>query len=292
MRKIVLNVIEVILIFIISLVCIVSILQSTFLREISIFGYHIQAITSNSMHSVLEYGDVILVEKMDFDDIKKGDIVTYLGKEGEVNDKVVTDEVIDIIVENGTKVLKLKDNANIDSSIYKDQFYGKVGFVLCILIPFSILFILELICFAKEARRKELERKMKVHLEVVQNIQNKSDLSKDIEKSINMQIKEIQSAKRNFKKIDELEETIKIPLEEIQRQLRELNKDNVREEKDDGVESDTVILFTKDDIKEVIKKELELTESIDNNSKKDENNVKKREKNGTEMKKKDNSKKE
>lgn len=287
MRKIVLNIIETILILAIALVCIVSILQSTFLQDKAIFEYHTYVIASNSMYPVLEYGDVILVKEIKFDDIEKGDIVTYLGKEGEVKNKIITHEVIDIIEENETKVLKTKGRANtgIDPYVYEEQVYGifshrfvlvsaiskiirdKVGFVICILIPFSILFILELISFAKEVKRKELESTMKLQLEELKNINDKSELSKAIEDSINDQIKEIQNAKRDFKKINELEETIRIPLEEIQRQLKELNKEP-KEEINDEISDDTVILFTKDELKDVIKKELELYNKKDKKNEK------------------------
>lgn len=300
MRKIVLNIIETVLILAIALVCFVSILQSTFLQDKAIFGYHTYVIASNSMYPVLEYGDVILVKEIEFDKIEKGDVVTYLGKEGEVKGKIITHEVIDVLEENDTTVLKTKGRANtgIDPYVYKDQVYGeythrfvlisaiskiirdKVGFVVCILVPFSILFILELISFAKEVKRKELENTMKLQLEELQNIDNKSDLSKAIEDTIQTQIKEIQSAKRDFKKINELEQTIQIPLEEIQKQIRDLNKKLAKEtEKEDKVGDDTVVLFSKDDIKEVIEKDLETTKKAikkKTDSKKTKNSVDKK----------------
>ena len=307
MRKTVLNIIETLLILVIALVCGVSILQSTFLQNKAIFGYRTYVIASNSMYPVLEYGDVILVEEINFDDIKKGDIVTYFGKEGEVKNKIITHEVIDIINENETTVLKTQGRANtgIDPYVYKDQIYGKftyrfmlisaiskiirdkVGFVICILIPFSILFILELISFAKEVKRKELENTMKLQLDELKNIDNKSELSKAIENSINDQIKEIQDAKRDFKKINELEETIRIPLEEIQRQLRELDKKNNKEEsnENDVVEDDTVVLFTKDELKEAIKKELDTDSNKVNKAKKNQKTKYKKEENTSKKKK-------
>lgn len=293
MRKIVLNIIETILILVIALVCGISILQSTFLQDTTILGYRTYVIASNSMYPVLEYGDVILVKETNFDDIKIGDIVTYRGKEGEVKDKIITHEVIDILEENGTVVLKTKGRANtgIDPYVYKEQLYGmfsyrftlisfiskiirdKVGFVVCILIPFSILFVLEFISFIKEVKRKEMEKIMAKQLDELKNIDDKSDLSKAIEDTINDQIKEIKEAKRDFKKINELEETIKIPLEEIQRRIDELNNMNNSKVDDDKVGDDTVVLFTKDDIKDAIKKDLDSVKKKKNTSKK--NNVKK-----------------
>ncbi len=305
MRKIVLNIIETILILTIALVCLVSILQSTLMQNKSIFGYRTYAIASNSMYPVLKYGDVILVKDISFDSIKKGDIITYRGKEGEVKDKIITHEVIDILEENGTTVLKTKGRANtgIDPYVYKEQVYGKyayrfviisiiskvirdkVGFVVCILIPFSILFILELISFAKEVKRKEMEKMVELQLEKLQSINNNSDLSKAIENTINEQLKEIKDAKRDFKKINELQQTIQIPLEEIQRQIKDLDKKNNKEVQKDKVEDDTIVLFTDDDIKDVIKKELKSTKPVDKKKKANKKSTKSVEKSKTKLNK-------
>lgn len=67
------------------------------------------------MYPVLKYGDVVLVKETDFNTINKGDIITYYGKEGEVKDKIITHEVINILKENDTTVLKTKGRANTGS---------------------------------------------------------------------------------------------------------------------------------------------------------------------------------
>ena len=67
------------------------------------------------MYPVLKYGDVVLVKETDFNTINKGDIITYYGKEGEVKDKRITHEVINILKENDTTVLKTKGRANTGS---------------------------------------------------------------------------------------------------------------------------------------------------------------------------------
>ena len=244
MGKKALNIIETFLILLIALICIVSILQSTLFQNKNIFGYHTYVIASNSMYPVLKYGDVVLVKETDFNTINKGDIITYYGKEGEVKDKIITHEVIDILKENDTTVLKTKGRANtgVDPYVYKDQVYGefvyrftllsllskiirdKIGFIICILIPFSILFILEFISVTKEVKRKTIEDIMTKQLEELNSIDDKSDLSNAIKKAINDKLEEIKDAKRDFKKIDNLQETIHIPLEEIKYQINELSK--------------------------------------------------------------------
>ncbi len=282
MRKIVLNFIETILIIIIALICVVSILQSTLLENKAIFGYRSYVIASNSMYPVLKYGDVILVKEIPFDSIKKGDIITYRGKEGEVKNKIITHEVIDILTEENTTVLKTQGRANtgVDPYVYKEQVIGKyeyrfllfsaiskvirdkVGFVICILIPFSILFVLELISVTKEVKRKEFEVTMQTQLEELKNINSNSELSKAIEDVISEQLLEIKKARRDFKKIDELERTIQVPLEEIQKQIAYLNSKLTKEPQEDNKDLDqTVVLPTSDDIRLEIEKELERKKS-------------------------------
>lgn len=278
MRKKVLNLIETILIIIIVLVCLVSILQSTLFQNKNIFGYRTYVIASNSMYPVLKYGDVVLVKEVDFNSIKKGDVITYYGKEGEVKDKIITHEVIDILTENETTVLKTKGKANtgIDPYVYQEQVYGKftyrftvisllskiirdkIGFVICILVPFSILFILELIAVTKEIKRKTLEDIMQKQLNNLNEVTDNSELSKAIENTIKLQLDEIKKAKRDFKKIDQLEETIHIPLEEIQQQISYLSKKSKKKtktKKDTSLEQ-TLFITNKLNLQEEIAKEM------------------------------------
>lgn len=282
MGKKALNIIETFLILLIALICIVSILQSTLFQNKNIFGYHTYVIASNSMYPVLKYGDVVLVKETDFNTINKGDIITYYGKEGEVKDKIITHEVIDILKENDTTVLKTKGRANtgVDPYVYKDQVYGefvyrftllsllskiirdKIGFVICILIPFSILFILEFISVTKEVKRKTIEDIMTKQLEELNSIGDNSDLSNAIKKAINDKLEEIKDAKRDFKKIDNLQETIHIPLEEIKYQINELSKKKTPKEmqKENKLLEDTMFISNNIDINEAIKKELKTKE--------------------------------
>jgi len=140
-----------------------------------------------------------------------------------------------------------------------------IVFGLCVFIPLASLIILELVNISKENKRKQLENTMVSQLDKFQEVKNDSELSKVLEETIETQIKEIKSAKRDFKKIENLEQTIQIPMEEIQKQIYELNKKNKKVE-NDIVDEDTLVLFSKDDIKEVIKNELEDTENKKNAS--------------------------
>ena len=61
----------------------------------SIFGYQVFRVYTGSMAPQLEIGDVILVKETDFDEIKKGDIITYNGEEGDLKGKFITHKVVE-----------------------------------------------------------------------------------------------------------------------------------------------------------------------------------------------------
>ena len=247
MRKWILNLIEITILIIISFFAFLLIFQSTFLKNKSIFGYRSYVIASNSMYPVLEYGDVILVKDISFDDIEIGDIITYQGNNGELKNKIITHEVIDINYVNDVRVLVTKGRANtgVDPYVYPEQIYGKFfykytiisfvskivrnkfGFVLFIFIPFGILFVLEFINMVKETKRRELEKLVKAQLEELRKINDDSKKADLIDNTICIQLEEIEKAKRDFKKIDELEHTIKLSLDDVNKEIEKLkNQDS------------------------------------------------------------------
>lgn len=60
-----------------------------------IFGYRIFRVSSGSMEPELAIGDVILVQKVDPEDIHIDDIITYKGVQGDFADKMITHLVIE-----------------------------------------------------------------------------------------------------------------------------------------------------------------------------------------------------
>lgn len=284
MRKWLLNFIEITILVIISLGCILLITQSTILKNKAIFGYRSYVIASNSMYPVLEYGDVILVKEIEIEDIEVGDIITYQGIKGELKDKIITHEVIEIEKLDTGITLKTKGRANtgIDPSVYEEQVYGKycyrfillsfiskivrneVGFVLFIFIPFGILFVLEFINMVKETKRRELEKLVKKQLDELKKLNNNSKEVVSIENTICIQLEEIKQAKRDFKKIDALEHTVKISLDDIASEIEEIKKKEKKKKKKTVKKEanilldETAVLFTSDDIRKEINKELQL----------------------------------
>lgn len=297
MRKWILNLIEITILIIISFFAFLLIFQSTFLKNKSIFGYRSYVIASNSMYPVLEYGDVILVKDISFDDIEIGDIITYQGNNGELKNKIITHEVIDINYVNDVRVLVTKGRANtgVDPYVYPEQIYGKFfykytiisfvskivrnkfGFVLFIFIPFGILFVLEFINMVKETKRRELEKLVKAQLEELRKINDDSKKADLIDNTICIQLEEIEKAKRDFKKIDELEHTIKLSLNDVNKEIEKLknqdsdNNEIVEKEYNDMILEETRVINL-DDIKKGISKELRIKRKKKQKEKKQNNN--------------------
>lgn len=297
MRKWILNLIEITILIIISFFAFLLIFQSTFLKNKSIFGYRSYVIASNSMYPVLEYGDVILVKDISFDDIEIGDIITYQGNNGELKNKIITHEVIDINYVNDVRVLVTKGRANtgVDPYVYPEQIYGKFfykytiisfvskivrnkfGFVLFIFIPFGILFVLEFINMVKETKRRELEKLVKSQLEELRKINDDSKKADLIDNTICIQLEEIEKAKRDFKKIDELEHTIKLSLDDVNKEIEKLknqdsdNNEIVEKEYNDMILEETRVINL-DDIKKGISKELRIKRKKKQKEKKQNNN--------------------
>lgn len=297
MRKWILNLIEITILIIISFFAFLLIFQSTFLKNKSIFGYRSYVIASNSMYPVLEYGDVILVKDISFDDIEIGDIITYQGNNGELKNKIITHEVIDINYVNDVRVLVTKGRANtgVDPYVYPEQIYGKFfykytiisfvskivrnkfGFVLFIFIPFGILFVLEFINMVKETKRRELEKLVKAQLEELRKINDDSKKADLIDNTICIQLEEIEKAKRDFKKIDELEHTIKLSLDDVNKEIEKLkNQDSDNNEIKEKEYNDMILEETRvinlDDIKKGISKELRIKRKKKQKEKKQNNN--------------------
>lgn len=62
----------------------------------SVFGYHIFQVSSGSMEPELMTGDVILDKEVDPSEIQVGDIITYKGMKGDLENKIVTHKVKEV----------------------------------------------------------------------------------------------------------------------------------------------------------------------------------------------------
>ena len=71
-------------------------------NNLSLFGFRMFTVLTGSMEPKYNVGDVLFSKSIAPDDIKVGEAISYLGKSGDVKDKVVTHEVVEIeTAENG-----------------------------------------------------------------------------------------------------------------------------------------------------------------------------------------------
>lgn len=278
MRRWVLNCIEIILLVIISLIFLFFVLQKTLFKGELLFGYKTYVVASDSMNPVLKKGDVIVIEDIDYDKIEIDDIITYQGLVGDVKDKVITHKVIDIFYEEDVRVLRTRgiNNKIIDPNVYEEQVYGKylcrlglisfvnkiisdkIGFILFIVIPLGVLVVLEIVNMKKEIKRKELEKLVKCQLDELKKIDNNSKEAIEIENTMCVQLEQIKNAKRDFKMMNELENNIRVPLSDIVKKIEFFKNVDSKRKMDVLLLEDTDILFSSDDIRKEISKELKI----------------------------------
>lgn len=164
MKTKILNIIKYIIFFIIISFIILVLFTRVFPRSDGIFGLKIFSISTASMSPKLKVGDVILVQKTDYNKIKVGDIISYEGMTSEFKDKIITHQVEQIITEKDRYIFYTKGIANpiLDPAVYQEQVYGVVihkifiisiisrmmrnifGFIFIVILPLSILFRAEL----------------------------------------------------------------------------------------------------------------------------------------------------
>lgn len=138
----------------------------------SIFGYNVYVIVSPSMKPELEVGDVIISREYDGGELHVGDVVTYLGKEGDLQGKMVTHEVVR--VDEETKRLTTKGLANESEDpeilyddvrsvfVYKTVVIGAIysivtttwGFILLIALPLVIMIATEVVHLVKLTKKQ------------------------------------------------------------------------------------------------------------------------------------------
>ena len=141
-------------------------------NRVTLFGYSMFTIVSESMMPKYEIRDMVIAKKVVAEDIKIGDDVVYLGEESNLNGKIVTHQVIKKEYKNGKYIFQTKGLANEveDPEIEYDQILGKVlkksnllsllshvvnnayWFYFIIFVPFAILLFFEINDIMKEKK--------------------------------------------------------------------------------------------------------------------------------------------
>ena len=134
------------------------------------------------MEPELMVGDVIISKEYKGEELKEGDIITYLGKEGDVAGKLITHEIVRFETINGVEYIITQgiNGGSEDPKIvysdvrsifmYKTKVIGPIyrivntpiGFMILIILPIASIVISEVRNLTKEIKElKEEEKKEK-----------------------------------------------------------------------------------------------------------------------------------
>ena len=176
--KNVISIIKYIIVAIIVFIVAIILVQRFSNNNMSVAGYRIFAVVTESMVPKYNVGDVLLVKKTDPEKIEKEDDVTYIGEKGSFANKIVTHQVIDIEkADDGTLNFTTKGIANDkeDPIVNESQVYGVVqrklnlvtklngiinntyGMYFLIIIPFAVIVFSEIKAFKEDAKIKKEE---------------------------------------------------------------------------------------------------------------------------------------
>lgn len=132
--KIVWGGVRAVCILLIVLIVSVIVVQRVSNNKLTLGGYSIFTVVTESMIPKYKVGDMLLAKKQDIDKIKIGDDVVYMGSVGTFEGKIVTHQVIDI-EEGATRKFHTKGINNFieDPVVDGSQIYGVVVSKLSIL---------------------------------------------------------------------------------------------------------------------------------------------------------------
>lgn len=157
----------------------------------SIYGYRLFRIVSGSMVPEFNIDEVVVCKEVTANTLKIGDVVVYRGRVGELNNKLVMHEIINITNKNGELIFSVKGIQNLlgDPNVSPSQILGKVTFKSSLLTyiyalathtssAFIIVMILVINVFiaflpTKKEAKKILERRNKKNLKENKKEENK-----------------------------------------------------------------------------------------------------------------------
>ena len=174
--NIVYKIIRSILYAFVALLLIVIVVQRVSNNNLSIGGFRVFMIVSESMKGEYDIGDILVSKNTEYSNIKIGDNVTYLGEEGELKGLIITHKVVNKYEKDGNKLFVTRGISNDvdDPEIRYDQVYGKVIYKTYLLsfiakmmnnkLTYYLLFVIialimsiEITSAIFEARREEKE---------------------------------------------------------------------------------------------------------------------------------------
>ena len=127
-NNIIYRIFRVIMYVIVVLLLIVILVQNLTKNNLSIGGFRVFVIVSESMKGEYDIGDILISKHADVDEINIGDNVTYKGEVNEFKDIIITHKVVEKKQKGNDYFFVTKGIANQieDPEIRYDQIYGKV----------------------------------------------------------------------------------------------------------------------------------------------------------------------
>lgn len=180
--KIALTVIRIIFIIIFVSFIFMVCLQRFSGNKFSLFNIRMFTVASGSMEPKYKIGDVLISKETKPEDVKVGDVISYLGTKGGFQGKVITHEVVSIEQDsNGKYMFHSKGLTNLveDPIVYEEQLYGvvvhkmvllsfiykivgtSVGLFVCVVLPLLYIIGSEFLAFMidkEDERRRKYKR--------------------------------------------------------------------------------------------------------------------------------------
>lgn len=180
MKKKILTITKYAITVFIVLFVIIAIYTKIFPDSNGILGMKVFVVASESMKKEYKVGDIIFVYKSKMENIKIGDNITYKGLTGDIQNKIITHKVENIVTEGSRHIFYTKgtENDTMDRAVYEEQVYGKVifkpfiislisrairtwwGFILLVIFPLTLLFLWEFMDVKKIIKKIKPQKKV------------------------------------------------------------------------------------------------------------------------------------
>ena len=139
----------------------------------SIFGYSCYYVLTTSMEPEIMAGEMILGRSVDPENLKVGDVITYMGETGSLQDKIITHKIVEIQgdtittqgVANDIPDPPIRSEQVLSRYVTKIPFAGmifsainsKFGFVFLIVVPLCFLIVNEISIIVKAFKEEKEE---------------------------------------------------------------------------------------------------------------------------------------
>jgi len=159
--------------------------------EVYLFGYKPYIVNSNSMVGMFDAGDIVVVKKVDYQELNVGDVIAFHSIDPTNYYEMLTHQICDVTTYDGETAYITKGIVNDYNDAYPavvNNITGKyqfkiakagyffdflktpAGYVTCILVPFVVLLIVQLVNFLQLSKeyKKEVENERKKHEEQIE----------------------------------------------------------------------------------------------------------------------------